>query len=183
MSRALAAVVLPAMMLTTLSGCIIKRYDWVEVAGPIYQAQVPPPPPPVVAAEPAPVPVPTTPAPSEADFKAVGDLVFFDTDMAALDVEARGILDRQADWLSRYPQTSIRVEGNTDWRASAQHNLALGQSRAEAVRDYLIARGINGSRITTTSNGFWKPIASGRSADSLALNRNARSIVIITAGQ
>jgi peptidoglycan-associated lipoprotein len=179
-TRALAAVVLPVMMLA-LSGCIIKRYEWVEVPPPVRQA-----PPPEVVAEPAPAveaEPPATPAPSVADFVAAGDLVFFDTDASTLSEETRTTLDRQAEWLKLYPQTSVRIEGNTDWRASAQYNLALGERRADAVKDYLVNRGIDASRITTTSNGYWKPIASGRSTDSMALNRNARSIVIIAAGQ
>ncbi|MDR2155997.1 MAG: OmpA family protein [Burkholderiaceae bacterium] len=181
LSRALAAVVLPVVLLA-LSGCIIKRYEWVEVGPPVRHAEVPslPASAPEVALEPTPV---EAPAPSATDFVAAGDLVFFDTDLAALDTEAQNTLNRQAEWLSRYPQTSIRVEGNADWRASAQYNLDLGQRRADAVKDYLVSRGIDASRITTASNGYWKPIASGKSAESLAFNRNARSILIIAAGQ
>ncbi|MDR2155470.1 MAG: OmpA family protein [Burkholderiaceae bacterium] len=172
--KALAGALLSAMMLTQ-SGCVVKRYDWVEVPPPVYRKQISPSPS-------AQAPKPTraraqAPERSAGDFKEVGDLVFFDTDTAELSAEARHTLERQADWLKRHPQASIRVEGNADRRASAKYNQALGQSRADAVKKYLIAHGVDAARITAVSNSYWKPIASGKSARAMASNRNARSIV------
>src|SRR6476646_4499860 len=91
----------------------------------------------------------------------VGDRVFFDFDRSTLRQDARATLDRQADWLGKYPQVNVQVAGNTDDRGTEEYNLALGQRRANSSRDYLVARGVAGSRIRTISYGKDRPTALG----------------------
>ena len=85
------------------------------------------------------------PAPAVAEMP-LGD-VFFDYDMSTLSADARAILQRNADWLKRWTSTRVTVEGNADSRGSAEYNLALGDRRAKAVRDYLLSLGIAADRL------------------------------------
>lgn len=103
----------------------------------------------------------------------VGDRVFYPLDGSTLSGEARATLDRQAGWLSRYPQTSIQVAGNCDERGTEEYNLALGQRRASAARDYLVARGVSSARISTISYGENRPTALGSDDQAWSQNRNA----------
>ena len=79
----------------------------------------------------------------------------------------------QTAWLGRYPQVSVQVAGNCDDRGTEEYNLALGQRRANAARDYLVARGVQSARITTISYGKDRPTALGNDEQSWAQNRNA----------
>ena len=90
-----------------------------------------------------------------------------------LSSDARATLDRQAGWLGRYPQVSVQVAGNCDDRGTEEYNLALGQRRANAARDYLVAQGVNSSRISTISYGKDRPTALGDNEEAWAQNRNA----------
>jgi peptidoglycan-associated lipoprotein len=114
------------------------------------------------------------PAPgSEEDLVAnVGDRVFFDFDRSNLKPDASATLDRQAGWLAKYPQVKVQVAGNCDDRGTEEYNLALGQRRANASRDYLVARGVAGSRISTISYGKDRPTALGDNEQAWAQNRN-----------
>ncbi len=102
----------------------------------------------------------------------VGDRVFFDFDRSTLKPDARSTLDRQAGWLGKYPQVNVQVAGNCDDRGTEEYNLALGQRRANASRDYLVARGVPGSRISTISYGKDRPTALGDNEQAWAQNRN-----------
>jgi len=115
------------------------------------------------------------PAPgSQEDLVAnVGDRVFFDFDRSNLKPDAQATLDRQAGWLAKYPQVNVQVAGNTDDRGTEEYNLALGQRRANSARDYLVARGVAGTRITTISFGKDRPTALGDNEQAWAQNRNA----------
>ncbi len=126
-------------------------------------------------AQPAATPVSTGPVPgSQEDLVAnVGDRVFFDFDKSSLRGDARATLDRQAAWLAKFPQNQVQVAGNTDERGTVEYNLALGQRRANAARDYLVAKGTAGSRITTISFGKERPTALGSDEQAWAQNRNA----------
>ncbi len=106
-----------------------------------------------------------------------GDLVYFDFDRYEVRSEARAVLDLQAAWLSKYPSVRVRVEGNTDERGTREYNFALGARRAGAVRDYLVERGIEGSRIDTISYGKEHPLDAGSGDKADAINRNARTVV------
>jgi peptidoglycan-associated lipoprotein len=105
--------------------------------------------------------------------QSAGDRIFFDTDRSTLTPQAIATLDRQTAWLQRYPQVNIWVAGNCDERGTEEYNLALGQRRANADRDYLVAHGIQRSRIETISYGKSRPIDAASTPEAWAQNRNA----------
>ena len=121
------------------------------------------------------VTTPAGPVPgSEEDLvQNVGDRVFFPFDSSQLTPEDQATLDRQAAWLQRYPQVQVQIAGNCDERGTEEYNLALGQRRANAARDYLVARGTSAARITTISYGKDRPTALGSNEEAWAQNRNA----------
>jgi peptidoglycan-associated lipoprotein len=115
---------------------------------------------------------------SEADLVAnVGDRVYFDLAQNTLSSEAQATLDRQAAWLARYPQVTIQLAGNCDDRGTEEYNIALGNRRANAARDYLVAKGVSAERISTISYGKDRPAATGDDDQSWAQNRNAITAV------
>lgn len=121
----------------------------------------------------------TAPRPgSQEDLVAnVGDRVFFATDRSSIAADQRPVLERQAAWLQRYPQVTVQVEGHADERGTREYNLALGQRRANAARDVLVANGVAGSRISTISYGKDRPAALGSNEDAWAQNRRAVTVV------
>jgi peptidoglycan-associated lipoprotein len=128
---------------------------------------------------PAPGPVTSSAIPgSQQDFVVnVGDMVYFDTDSHEVRADALPVLDAQAQWLNRYPAVRVRIEGNADERGTREYNLALGARRANAVRDYLVGRGVPTARITTLSYGKERPVDPGTGEDAWARNRNAHSVL------
>jgi len=124
-------------------------------------------------------PVPSTTPGSEQDFVVnVGDRVYFDLDQHDLRDDARPSLDAQAQWLARYPAVRVRIEGNADERGTREYNFALGARRAEAVRNYLVSRGVSPSRIETISYGKERPIDTGSNEEAWARNRNAHTAIV-----
>ena len=127
--------------------------------------------------EPAPAPAPVSSGPvpgSQEDLVAnVGDRVFFDFDKSSLRSDARTTLERQAAWLAKWDKNNVQLAGNTDERGTREYNLALGQRRANSARDYLVAKGVASSRITTISYGKERPTALGSNEQAWAQNRNA----------
>lgn len=116
---------------------------------------------------------------SQQDFVInVGDFVYFDTDSYDVRGDALPILDAQAAWLLRFPGVQIRVEGNCDERGTREYNLALGARRANAVRDYLVSRGVPSSRIATISWGKERPVDVGTGEDAWARNRNGHTVIV-----
>jgi peptidoglycan-associated lipoprotein len=117
---------------------------------------------------------------SAADFQqsVSSDTVHFDTDQYDIDPTARTILDSQAQWLSKYPNVRITIEGHCDERGTREYNLALGDRRANAAKNYLAERGVDPSRINTISYGKERPIALGSDDASYAQNRRAVTVVI-----
>ncbi|HTI79691.1 MAG TPA: peptidoglycan-associated lipoprotein Pal [Acetobacteraceae bacterium] len=110
---------------------------------------------------------------SEEDLVAnVGDRVFFAFDRSNLAPDAQATLDKQSGWLGKYQQVNVQVAGNCDDRGTEEYNLALGQRRANASRDYLVAKGVAASRITTISYGKDRPTAMGDNEQAWAQNRN-----------
>ena len=84
------------------------------------------------------------PAGSQADLAVnVGDRVFFEFDKYDLRLDARETLEKQAAWLERNTNVVVTIEGHTDERGTREYNLALGERRANSVRDYLVALGVN----------------------------------------
>src|SRR5687768_14876271 len=107
----------------------------------------------------------------------VGDRVFFDYDQYDLTPEARATVERQAQWLKQYTATNVTVEGHCDERGTREYNLALGEKRAMAVRNYLIANGVEGSRIQTISYGKERLAVLGSDERSWAQSR--RAVVVV----
>ena len=141
----------------------------------------PPPPPPPTDNGPPPPPGPVTGAPipgSVRDFVvSAGDRVYFELNQDQVSAEGRGVLDNQAQWLQRYPQVMVQIEGNCDERGTREYNLALGARRAESVKSYLVSRGISPARITTISFGKERPIDPGQGDDAYAHNRNGHTAI------
>lgn len=103
----------------------------------------------------------------------VGDRVFFGYDRVDVAPEAKQTLDLQAEWLKRYPNVTVTIEGHADERGTREYNLALGDRRANGVRSYLISQGIDASRIQTISYGKERPAVFGSDDQSWAQNRRA----------
>ena len=107
----------------------------------------------------------------------VGDTVNFGFDSAELTVSARSTLNRQAAFLSLNPDLMIVIEGHADERGTREYNLALGDRRATAVRDYLVAKGINSARGRTVSYGKERPAVAGSDEAAWAKNRRAATVL------
>lgn len=105
-------------------------------------------------------------------------VVYLDLDSAEIRPEAAPKLDAQARWLLHNPWATARIEGNTDLGGSRRYNLALGDRRAHAVRDYLINHGVAASRMEAISFGEDRPVAEGSTVDGLARNRNTLTVII-----
>jgi peptidoglycan-associated lipoprotein len=156
-----------------------------------------PPPPAAPAAPPAPPapPPPATPPPAPKPLteeeifakktleelnaeRPLGD-VFFDLDEATVREDARGPLQKNAEWLKRWTSTRIMIEGHADERGSAEYNLALGDRRANAVKSYLVSLGVPENRITVTSKGKEAPFCT--ESGEACWQQNRRGHFIITA--
>jgi len=115
---------------------------------------------------------------SQQDLEAsAGDRVFFAFDRSDISPEGRETLTRQADWLRRYPNVTVTIEGHCDERGTREYNLALGERRAQAVKNVLVASGIPASRISTISYGKERPIVVGSNEEAWAQNRVAITTV------
>ncbi len=107
----------------------------------------------------------------------VGDRIFFGYDRYDLTAAARATLERQAQWLQRYPNRRMVVEGHADERGTREYNLALGERRANAVKNYLVAVGVSPSRVTTISYGKEQPAVLGATEAAWAQNRRGVTVV------
>lgn len=107
----------------------------------------------------------------------VGDRVFFGFDKSDLSAEARATLDRQAAWLKKYSNLSVTLEGHADERGTREYNLALGERRAAAAKNYLVAAGIAADRVKTVSYGKERPAVLGSNEAAWAQNRRAVTVV------
>jgi len=117
---------------------------------------------------------------SQQDFVVnVGDRVFFESDSSELTPQSIAILDKQAQWLGRYNRYAFTVEGHADERGTREYNIALGARRAQAVRDYLTSRGVEGSRMRTISYGKERPVAVCN--DISCWSQNRRSVTVLNA--
>ncbi|WP_448662197.1 peptidoglycan-associated lipoprotein Pal [Sphingomonas sp. CJ20] len=120
----------------------------------------------------------STPLNEQFKREVTSDTVHFGLDQYDIDPEARAILDSQATWLAAHPNARITIEGHCDERGTREYNLGLGDRRANAAKNYLAARGVSASRITTISYGKERPIALGSDEAAWAQNRRAVTIVI-----
>jgi peptidoglycan-associated lipoprotein len=109
----------------------------------------------------------------------VGDRVFFDFDKATVagtgpkTAANMSTLDKQAAWLAQWKQNNVQIAGNADERGTSEYNIALAAKRATAARDYLVAKGVAATRISTISYGKDRPVALGSTEEAWAQNRNA----------
>jgi len=107
----------------------------------------------------------------------VGDRVFFNYDSSDLDGDAQELLQDQVAWLKQYSDVSIIVEGHCDERGTREYNLALGEKRAQSVKNYLISLGISSDRVSTISYGKERPAVVGSNDGAWAQNRRSVTIV------
>jgi peptidoglycan-associated lipoprotein len=151
-------------------------------------------PPPEVKAAPAPAPTPVPvkqeefkPAPIEKS-DDLGDLdlinkagylkdAFFDFDKFNIRADQRDGLAADAEWLKKYQKVQVRIEGHCDERGTAQYNMALGEKRASAVKDYLTSLGIDAGRIETVSYGKERPFVKGHNEEAWAQNRRGHFVI------
>ena len=106
--------------------------------------------------------------------------VFFDFDKYNVRPDAQETLKKQAAWLQKFPATIVSIEGHCDERGTREYNLALGERRANAVKDYLSALGIARTRMKTISYGKERPVALGH--DEAAWSQNRRGVAVLTGG-
>jgi peptidoglycan-associated lipoprotein len=118
---------------------------------------------------------------SQADFVAQmagQDTIYFDTDKYDIDSADQAALRTQAAWLRRYPNKRATVEGHCDERGTRDYNLALGERRANAAKNYLVTLGVDAARLNTVSYGKERPVALGSDEASWAKNRRAVTVTI-----
>ncbi|HUP01578.1 MAG TPA: peptidoglycan-associated lipoprotein Pal [Gemmatimonadota bacterium] len=108
----------------------------------------------------------------------VGEMIFFDFDRSELKPEARETLQRKSEALRQFPEINVRIEGHADERGTIEYNLALGERRAEAARQYLIDLGIDADRLTTISYGEERPLVPESNEAAWAQNRRDEFIPI-----
>ena len=107
----------------------------------------------------------------------VGDRVFFNYDSAELDTDAQELLQDQVAWLKQYTDVSVIIEGHCDERGTREYNLALGEKRAQSVKNYIINLGISADRVSTISYGKERPAVVGSNDGAWAQNRRSVTIV------
>jgi peptidoglycan-associated lipoprotein len=186
-SRYLSTVALGVALTLTLSGCHKK----------VAPAPPPPPPPPAAPAPPPPPPPPPPPAAAPAPpalteeqifqrktldqlnaERPLGD-VFFDYDMSEIRSDARAPLQTNADWMKKWTSTQVTIEGHADSRGSAEYNLALGNRRANVVKEYLVSLGVPATRLTVVSKGKEAPFCTDE--NEACWQQNRRGHFVITA--
>ena len=110
----------------------------------------------------------------------VSDRVHFTVDQTTLDAQAIGILDAQIGWLRQNATAPILIEGHADERGTSEYNMALGSSRASAVRNYMVSQGIPDSRISIITYGRERPLAT--CAEETCFAQNRRAVTVVTGG-
>jgi peptidoglycan-associated lipoprotein len=118
-----------------------------------------------------------TPGSQEDLIVNVGDRVFFNYDSSDLDSDAQELLQDQVAWLKQYSDVSVIVEGHCDERGTREYNLALGEKRAQSVKNYLISLGVSSDRISTISYGKERPAVVGSNDGAWAQNRRSVTVV------
>lgn len=140
-------------------------------------------------ADPTPPPITTTPTPTPsgpvvgtqehfADAVGSSTVIYFDTDRFNIDSTDAAALQAQAQYFARYPQLTFTIEGHCDERGTREYNLALGERRANAAKNYLVGLGVSPDRIRTVSYGKERPVALDSTPRAWAQNRRAASIII-----
>ncbi|MCR9179966.1 MAG: peptidoglycan-associated lipoprotein Pal [Erythrobacteraceae bacterium] len=172
MNTKIATILLLASA-TTLAACAKKAPE-----------QLPPPPPATVQPTPQPTPQvqPTGPQVGSQDHfaAAVGSAttIYFDTDRYNVDSQDAAALQAQAQYFARYPQIAFTIQGHADERGTREYNLALGERRANAAKNFLVSLGVDPGRIAVVSYGKERPVALGSNEGAWAQNRRAASVII-----
>ena len=112
--------------------------------------------------------------------QTIGDRVLFAVDQSNLSEEVKRVLDGQAAWLTNNPEYSVVIEGHADEQGTREYNLALGARRANAVREYLLAKGMSSGRLKTVSYGKERPLEICSAEACYAKNR--RAVTILSTG-
>ena len=118
---------------------------------------------------------------TEAHFQQVmagRDVIYFDTDKYDIDSEDAAALRQQAQYLLQYANIRATIEGHADERGTREYNLALGERRANAARNYLVSLGVPATRLTTISYGKERPVALGSNEEAWAKNRRAVTVIL-----
>ena len=163
------AWLVPLILVAALTGCAKKQAPVAATPPPAAEATPTPPP----ATEPAPTSEPAPAPVGSGDFQPV----FFDFDSYSLRDDARTALDRNAKLLRDNEAIQVTVEGHCDERGTAEYNQALGERRAQAARDYLVAAGIAATRLSVVSYGKERPFSAGQDEASWQQNRRAHFAV------
>ncbi|MDP2129358.1 MAG: peptidoglycan-associated lipoprotein Pal [Erythrobacter sp.] len=170
MNTKLATILLLASA-TSLAACAKKAPE-----------QLPPPPEPAATTQPAPAVQPSSPqVGSQQHFAAaVGSstTIYFDTDRYNIDSQDAAALQAQAQYFAQYPQVTFTIEGHADERGTREYNLALGERRATAAKNFLVSLGVNANRISVVSYGKERPVALASNEGAWAQNRRAASVII-----
>lgn len=106
------------------------------------------------------------------------NVIYFDTDRYNIDTADAAALQTQAQYLAQYPNISVTIEGHADERGTREYNLALGERRANAAKNYLVSLGVAANRIRTVSFGEERPVATASTPSAWAQNRRAVTVVI-----
>jgi peptidoglycan-associated lipoprotein len=172
MRPVLSSVTLVALILTFLFvGCAKEEPPPPTVEPPPRPAAPPPPPP-------SPPPPPPGPSISQQAFQEFQNQdIYFDFDKYDLRTDARATLDRKASFLNQNPSVRVQIEGNTDERGTAEYNLALGERRANAAKQYLTTAGISAGRLSTISYGEERPLDPGHNEAAWAKNRRDHFVI------
>ena len=168
-SPRIATLALAAGLLTLLVavGCASRK----QVSTTVPEAT---PPPPTETAPPPPTET-APPPPAEETRSALQD-AYFDFDDASLRDDAKNALENNAKYLEKNSSTAVVVEGHCDERGSVEYNIALGEKRARAAKDFLVSYGVTAGRITTISYGKERPFDPGHSEEAWAKNRRAHFV-------
>ncbi len=119
---------------------------------------------------------PAAAEPASAGYELTG--IHFDFDSSRITAEAQYTLKRHADWLKRYGDCAVEIEGHCDQRGTEDYNMALGRRRAESAKKALVKMGVDAKRISTVSYGFGKPLCSDANEECWAKNR--RGVFVVT---
>ncbi|SFP15707.1 peptidoglycan-associated lipoprotein Pal [Tranquillimonas alkanivorans] len=112
--------------------------------------------------------------------ETIGDRVLFLVDQSSLTGEAQATLAQQAQWLQRNPEYTAIIEGHADEQGTREYNLALGERRANAARDYLVSQGVSAGRLRTVSYGKERPIEI--CSDEACYRQNRRAVTVVASG-
>ena len=112
-----------------------------------------------------------------ADGSSIGDRVFFDLNSSSLNGDSQATLGRQAEWLKANTSTNVTIEGHADERGTREFNIALGERRATAAKNYLVSLGVSAGRLSVISYGKERPAVVGHDDSSWSQNRRAVTVI------